>query len=275
VGWLGATLGAVLLTALASSCAAISGLDGYSQGDCLVDCDAIADRSVLSQRPKDAEPESDTQGGDEPASDVDAAASDAATRDDAGDAQSQGPPDGGGEGGVDAEGEGGCGPLDTPANCSACGLACSTGTGSPSCNGSTCSYACNAGRSDCNASIAPDTDGCECAGTGCCSGKCQTAHSNGESGSFYDCTTTKTYNQTQAGEACAALTGTSGACSSSSVGCNCFLLSCRSQAQSVCGSSGGKCYCWQYSGPNAGTAQETNGSNCSASCGSGSDPAWN
>ena len=89
---------------------------------------------------------------------------------------------------------------------------------------------CNAGLQDCNGSKAPDTDGCECAGTGCCSGKCQTAHSNGNGQTFYDCAAGKTHNETQAGEACAALTGGSGACSAKSAGCNCVLLLCGSQA---------------------------------------------
>ena len=45
-------------------------------------------------------------------------------------------------------------------------------------------------------------------------------------------------------------------------------------AHSVCGSSGGKCYCWQYSGQNPGKV-ESEGSSCSASCGGGGDPSWN
>jgi hypothetical protein len=193
---------------------------------------------------RDALPEVNTEGDDESIAEVDsAAAAEDAGQGDAGDAPPVGFSDSGGN---DSAAEAGCGLLDTTVNCSACGVACRTSTGGPSCNGSTCSYACNAGRQDCNASQAPDTDGCECAGTGCCSDKCQTAHSNGNGQTFYDCTTAKTYNQTQAGEACAALMGSSGACSAKSVGCNCLFLSCRSQAQSVCGSSGGECYCWQY-----------------------------
>jgi hypothetical protein len=43
----------------------------------------------------------------------------------------------------------------------------------------------------------------------------------------------------------------------------------------VCGSAGGKCYCWQYAGPNPGTVKTASASNCVAVCGSGSDPAWN
>jgi hypothetical protein len=36
----------------------------------------------------------------------------------------------------------------------------------------------------------------------------------------------------------------------------------------------GKCYCWQYDGPNAGRVEAVSGS-CKAACGSGSDPSWN
>lgn len=221
----------------------------------------------LDDAASDANPQ-----GDDTTTDVNAPSDDATPGDAADDARNQSE-SGEGDTGAEASAEGGCGALDTPANCSACGLACGTSTGTPSCNGSTCSYACNAGHQDCNAAKAPDRDGCECAGTACCSGQCQTAHSNGKGDSFYDCVATKTHNQTQANEACAAA---SGACSPSSVGCNCIIiLGCGSTAQSVCGSAGGKCYCWQYSGPNQGTVQESSGSNCSASCGSGSDPTWN
>ncbi len=90
-------------------------------------------------------------------------------------------------------------------NCGACGATCSTVTGTPSCDGSKCAYACNSGRADCNAATAPNTDGCECetdaAAPGCCSGGCQTKHSNGAGQYFYDCAALGTYNLTQANKA--------------------------------------------------------------------------
>jgi hypothetical protein len=45
-------------------------------------------------------------------------------------------------------------------------------------------------------------------------------------------------------------------------------------ANSVCGSANGKCYCWQYQGPNRGKV-ESESSGCSASCGGNGDPSWN
>lgn len=180
-------------------------------------------------------------------------------------------------GGVDAQG--GCGDatlvpdcgcetsLSSVTGCGACGRACDTATGKPSCNGTTCSYACNSGRADCNASIAPDTDGCECATPGCCSGACQVVHSNGEGQSFYDCAPLGTYTQTQATEACTAFTNDSVQCTLSSTFCS-------SSTYAVCSVSASTCRCWQYSGPNPGTVQSPS-LGCSAQCGSASDPPWN
>jgi hypothetical protein len=42
----------------------------------------------------------------------------------------------------------------------------------------------------------------------------------------------------------------------------------------VCGTLNGTCYCWQYSGPNAGKVQTVTGT-CTASCGSSGNPSWN
>jgi hypothetical protein len=44
---------------------------------------------------------------------------------------------------------------------------------------------------------------------------------------------------------------------------------------SVCGTVGGSCYCWQYSGTNSGTVQPIGSARCAASCGSSGDPQWN
>ena len=176
--------------------------------------------------------------------------------------------------GLDPHDQVGCGPLNEVAHCSACGVACDMATGSPYCDGSGCSYACNAGRMDCNASAAPNADGCECAGDGCCGRGCQTAHRNGIGDAFYDCEDSGTFDQGQATKACAAFTGASGACSASASGCDCLRV-CQSVARSVCGTSGGACYCWQYAGPHPGTVQAPEGFPCGASCGGAPDPTWN
>lgn len=166
--------------------------------------------------------------------------------------------------------------LNSTSSCGGCPMtnACSTLTGQPSCDGTKCSYACNSGHTDCNAGTAPNTDGCECASPGCCSGNCQTTHTNGVGQNFFDCNNQGSHNQSQAQEACAAYTGNASACSPSSTCCGAQIVVCLGQtASSVCGTLNGKCYCWQYSGPQSGRV-ESPGS-CSASCGSSSDPSWN
>jgi hypothetical protein len=74
----------------------------------------------------------------------------------------------------------------TPAHCAGC-APCNTSTGTPSCNGTTCSYACGNLLLDCNAAIAPDTDGCESSAMststcGGCLNKCGATNSNTYSG---------------------------------------------------------------------------------------------
>lgn len=158
-------------------------------------------------------------------------------------------------------------------SCGACMQACNTLTGAAKCDGTSCSYNCNAGRIDCNAATAPDTDGCECATPGCCDGACQTTHSNGTGQSFYDCNAPGTHTAAAAAAACVAFGGGS-SCKTSSVCCgglSALGLCLATTDNSVCGSAGGTCHCWQYSGTNPGTVQ--NG--CSATCGAGGDPTWN
>jgi hypothetical protein len=160
--------------------------------------------------------------------------------------------------------------LTSTSSCAGCNNACDTSTGAATCNGKTCAYTCNSGRSDCNAATAPDTDGCECATPGCCSTKCQTIHSNGEGQNFYDCVASGTHNEAQALEACAAFTGASSACAASQSTAFCPF----GFVKSACGSSGGTCYCWQYSGHYVGTV-EVGATNCKPSCGATGDPTWN
>lgn len=158
--------------------------------------------------------------------------------------------------------------LASVTSCGACGRRCDTTTGAPSCSGTACSYACHSGRVDCNASTAPDTDGCECATPGCCSGACQVVHSNGEGMSFYDCAALGTYNQTQAMEACTAFTNNSTQCAQSANSCAGTIT------YAVCSVAFSTCRCWQYSGPNPGTVQSST-VGCSTQCGAATDPKWN
>jgi hypothetical protein len=261
----GAVLGALLLSLVCGSCAVISGLDNYSQAACSGVCDAGPDRSAPRDASADAHLNGDDEGADAP--DVLADAEPDAAVDAAGDEQPV-PSDGAAE---DAPTEAGCA-LGTPAHCSACGVACSSDTGAPTCGNSTCSYACAAGREDCNGPTAPNTDGCECAGTACCGTGCQIVHSSGlaSPANYYDCSATGNTTQTQAMAAC---TGTGGTgCAAKNGNCGGAFGFGGTPTNAACGTVGGTCYCWVYSGQNAGQAHA--GSNgCSIACSSGS--TWN
>jgi hypothetical protein len=189
-----------------------------------------------------------------------------------------------GGGAPDAGPDTGCGSLFSPSHCGACTNACNTTTGTPACNGSTCTYTCSPGRADCNVTTAGvNLDGCECATPLCCGTTCETVHKTGLSApsptSYDDCNPNGT-GQAQAQAACEAFTGSAAACHTSTLGCLCLVV-CAQQATSICGMSGGQCYCWQYGGtgaalptPHAGTVQPGTGSGCTAACGSGSDPTF-
>jgi hypothetical protein len=129
----------------------------------------------------------------------------AAPGDDSGDDGSPsddgGPGNGSMDAAIDAPAEGGCGPLDTPSNCGACGVSCDmTYSNDASCTltGTTglCSYAsCVSGFADCDAS-APNTNGCDTPITtlnncGACGVSCNTAYSVdascGPTGCTYSC----------------------------------------------------------------------------------------
>lgn len=143
-----------------------------------------------------------------------------------------------------------CSATNTPANCSACGVACDTKTGSPSCDGTTCSYSCKAGHSDCNQATAPDTDGCECATPACCGTGCQTSHSDGQGQTFYDCNPADTYSSATAIAACTAFAkGDAGDCSDNwtcSGDSNNYVCFDTTSNVNDCTT------CWAYTGPNKG-----------------------
>jgi len=262
-------------------CAAIGGLGEYSTGSCSGVCDASVEDATHGGGASEKDVVQDPTSS--PAYD---APEEAETTGDATDDASESPDgvvDSGevvvdsGEMVVDSgtasdASDSGCGATSTVENCSACGVACSTSTGTPSCNGTTCSYSCNSDRQDCNSATAPDTDGCECSGTACCSTGCQTKHNSGltSPASYYDCAPTG--NTTQA-EALAACTGTGATgCSAKNTTCGGIFGFGGTSTSAACGTVAGTCYCWVYSGQNSGQAH-SGGGGCTIPCSSGS--AWN
>ena len=129
------------------------------------------------------------------------------------------------------------------------------------CLGGLC--ACNSGHSDCNGLPG---DGCECAGTLCCSGSCAPLHHNGLGQSFFfDCTPLGTYTESLAIAARAAWPGTgiddSATCGT---GPDQFPVVLRYSPL------GEGCPVWAYSGAAVGRVRITD----SCRCPSVSDPAW-
>jgi hypothetical protein len=268
----------MLAVSTLGACAALSGLGSYSMGDCAGECDASLGGS---SRGGGGSTDSGKDVGRDQASgaDVDSPeeANDTNESADASEWMDSGALDA--EEAVDSNldtgvaDSGGCGETTTVENCSACGLACNTSTGVPSCNGTTCSYTCDSNRQDCNSATAPDTDGCECTGTACCGTGCQTVHSSGltSPASYYDCDPT---GDTTQAEALAACTGTGGTgCSAKTTSCGGILGFGGTSTSAACGTVGSTCYCWVYSGQNSGKAM-TGGSGCNISC-NGSGSTWN
>jgi hypothetical protein len=229
---------------------------------------------------------SDAKGMDGTAHEVDSGHVDATddappsdTDSEAGDAHDGAPPssdaeagthDAGHDSGRDAGGtDSGCGPLDTVTNCGACGVACpasgdTSGVSSAMCTGSTCQYTCNAGYLDCNASVAPDTDGCECAWSGaipaaCCGGNaCPSAHvtgyamqPSGASETFYDCETS--VDAQLAMDACTAYSGSAGNCAMGTCNTAGELVVCNFNMPSQ------DSVCWAYAGAASGYAVDVGG----------------
>jgi Stigma-specific protein, Stig1 len=164
--------------------------------------------------------------------------------------------------------------LNTTQHCGGCGVQCNPIHATGTCSTGTCEIAaCNAGYFDCNGNPA---DGCECPGTGCCGGQCQTVHMNGTGQNYYDCAALNTYNPTTAMEACNADTNASGSCTdgwtSGSTG---------NQLTSVCRTAGtgssGSCVCWAYSGTGTKAGAVGHVSTSSSGCFAplSTDPTWN
>jgi hypothetical protein len=261
----GVLFGASLLLLVCGSCAALSGLGDYSESACSGACDGGAAGSVARDALAETKEEDEGVG---PPDVLDADETEVEAAPDAGDDQTDSASDDGAE---DAPVEAACA-LGTPSNCSACGVACSSDSGASTCSGSTCTYACAAGRQDCNAASAPNTDGCECAGSACCGTGCQTVHNSGltSPADYYDCNGTGNTTQTQAMAAC---TGTGGSgCAAKNVSCGGILGFGGTSTSAACGTVNGTCYCWVYSGQNSGEVH-AGGGGCTIACSSGS--SWN
>ena len=273
-----------LAIACFGGCAAIGGLGEYTTGACSGVCDASVEdaRRGGGAIGKDGAEEQVSSPAYDAPDEAEATSDGAAESDGAADAsesQEAGVVDSGGtlvdSGAIPDAADSGCGATSTVENCSACGIACNTNTGTPSCNGTRCSYTCNSNRQDCNGATAPDTDGCECTGTACCGTGCQTAHGSGltSPANYYDCDPTG--NTTQA-EALAACTGTGGTgCAAKNTSCGGILGFGGTSTSAACGTVGSTCYCWIYSGQNSGkVVAGGGGGGCTISC-NGSGSTWN
>jgi hypothetical protein len=153
-----------------------------------------------------------------------------------------------------------CGSLSSTDNCSACGDRCagpSQSVASDSCNGVSCVYTCEPVYLDCNASIAPDLDGCECAvpaGSSCCGTRCPVQHNNGLGQTFYDCVPFGTYNITLAMDACNVFAplGHGGICQGGTCGSDTGVWNYQSA----------DCAGWIFSGPDQGIVHNSFGTSC-------------
>jgi hypothetical protein len=103
--------------------------------------------------------------------------------------------------------------LSSTSNCGDCGVQCNSGTtvSNATCNGTSCQYTCGTNRVDCNTATAPNTDGCECKGNGCCGTGCQYSHANGLQPNqigpkgnieYYDCTPPPSWGGVEARTSC-------------------------------------------------------------------------
>jgi hypothetical protein len=118
----------------------------------------------------------------------------------------------------------------------------------------------------------------QCATPACCGAFCQTAHSTGFGGAFYDCNPLGTYNQQQAMAACAAMSGPYGNCSVRTAMCSgapvWFVCGCG--APGVPGPGGP---CWEFAGPDPGGVSIPDGGPglavCPTWCGVAPGPKWN
>ncbi|MDB4971596.1 MAG: hypothetical protein JWN44_7285 [Myxococcales bacterium] len=151
------------------------------------------------------------------------------------------------------------------------------------CVASKCVATCSAGYSNCNGAV---SDGCECntdpTAPACCASGCQTQHSNGWGGSYYDCGpigqpgVTGTFTSAMANLAAFSDSGQPG---TPSGGWNCGSNG--NTTASICKSVGGnkgECTCWVYAATGTyvdriGHTFHSAASGCL--CPFSSDPPWN
>jgi hypothetical protein len=227
---------------LLAGCAAVTGLDSIRESPCAPDCGEAGEATPGDGR--------DAQGHDATAG-VPVELRSEAGNDTLADSDAT----------ADSLGSTGCGPLNVPTNCSACGLSCAptsssvtrvTCAGEPDGTGATCSYGCATGWLDCDATTnPPDSNGCECRAPNatvadCCEGSCPMQHDNGlnqSSSLFYDCSASPLQI---ALDACAAFTGDGAQCHSG----ECYLDDGGATGDQIVCSDGSptSCICWEYSG---------------------------
>ena len=303
------SLTAVVLWSLASfaGCASIAGLDGITTDqkcapNCGTDSSTVADSTMGQDTGGDSEVQGDTtMGNDSMSQDTwtsggDTGIVDTGVQDSGIDTFVwDGPPFN------DSPFDSGCGDLNTTSHCGACpdtcastgasqtsAACCSAGICPGSTNGSndTCQYTCANGYLDCNASVPPDSDGCECHVPGatasqcCAGGGCPITHNNGIA-QFWDCQPAGSYDSQLAVDACVALVGaaniascTQGQCVAPDGAADGDLVVCATGAGST------DCVCWTYSGPNVGYFHNPNlppagGANCFCGAAASGDTKYN
>jgi hypothetical protein len=276
----------------AGGCAAITGLDSISEQECAPNCndaqttgDVTADVQSGDSTAPETSPGADTGSMDTSTTDTSSPvdASEASTKEGGMDAPAESAPEGSSP---DAPFDSGCGDLNTPTNCSACGDKCastttietsSTCSGDTNGFGATCSYTCATGYLDCDqATNPPNLNGCECHSpnatqSNCGNGQngpqgcCPVEHSDGlpTGSTFFDCdpatSGTTGYTVGLATDACTQFTGNQADCSAgectnaNDAGTGDFV---------VCGqtSDTSECVCWEYMGPNVGKVTTATGS---------------
>jgi hypothetical protein len=291
-----------------AGCAAISGLGSIQDEPCAPNCGADGnvvgpDGSQVDTGGSETSPGDDvvstdsSSGGDtlmtmdtsvvDSPTGMDQTASDSPTPTEAG---AEGGVEGGKDTGVDAIEEpppfdSGCGALNTTTQCGGCTNACMTQAspgstvngdtcagGNPDGSNDYCSYTCKSGHLDCDGTMPPNLNGCECAvGAGvtqsqCCGtmtpagNYCPYQHNTGEGQTFWDCVPDGTYNQQLAMDACTAYTGNASQCNDMYT-FDCISAMDADLVDEVCNNGSTQdCVCWGYDKTGAGLVAKGTGS---------------
>ena len=301
-----------------AGCASIAGLDGITEKDCAPNCGTV-DSGVVESGPgqdtgSDTSVQGDTTMGNDSTADT-SSADTGSMETSIQDSQMvdtfvwDGPPF------MDSPFDSGCGDLNTTAHCGACpdtcastgatqtaAACCSAGICPGSTNGSNdiCQYTCANGYLDCNGSIPPNTDGCECHAPGataaqCCAtvpgGDCPIQHTDGLTGQsyypasplFWDCVPAGTMNSQLAQDACndyvVARGGPANFCTEFVNGADSSTPSSWCSATMPMGTGFmGDCICWSFFGQYAGQVFDPQvlGASPATDCWYGTSPTtWN